>query len=245
MDFGSALFTSPASSFPNRSSLKGDGSGCSALRSPRPTPRRAIEEVYPSTLKTRSFPIPACAVDITAGDGHLYLLTNTFVPHTAATRQLRIEVFDTKNHTAKVLAPVDMTMVGSAIAHQALAFGDGTLWLYGYGGPASPEVVQISPSSGAVLAMTNSVPTIGGGSSRCRSNFGGLWLAGGPAGSAEPRADSQGFLGAENSLPRSIFSDFSELDRLARWRRESGVGGCRDGKGDRQNGQCKTPTRRL
>jgi hypothetical protein len=143
----------------------------------------AMEEVDPSTLATRTFPLPECAVDVAAGNGRIFLLTNTFVPHTAATRQLRIEVFDTSSHRATVLAPVDLTMIGSAIAHQTLAYGDGALWLYGHNGSGGTEVVQISPSSGAVLTSTSAVPGIGGVFPSAVANAGGLWLTGGPAGS--------------------------------------------------------------
>jgi hypothetical protein len=143
----------------------------------------ALEEVNPSTLTAETFPLPQCADDIAPGNGQLFLLTDTFVPGTAATRELRIEVFDTSRHRATVLAPVDLTMIGSAIAHQALAYGDGVLWLYGHNGTGGTTVVQISPSTGAVLASTSAVPVIGGVFPSVVANAGGLWLAGGPAGS--------------------------------------------------------------
>ena len=144
----------------------------------------AVEEVNPSSLATRTFPIPQCAVDLAAGNGHLFLAYNTWVPNTAATRQLRIEVFDTRTHRASALAPVDMTMIGSAIAHQTLAYGDGSLWLYGHSSSSSgnAEVVQISSTTGTVLTSTNAVPAIGGIFPSVVANAGGLWLAGGPAG---------------------------------------------------------------
>jgi hypothetical protein len=143
----------------------------------------AIEEVNPSSLSTRMFPLPQCADDIAAGNGQIFLLTDTFIPQTAATRELRIEVFDTSSHSARVLAPVDLTMIGSAIAHQALAYGNGSLWLYGHTSSGGTEVVQISPSTGAVLESTSAVPMIGGVFPSVVANAGGLWLAGGPAGS--------------------------------------------------------------
>ena len=136
-------------------------------------------------------------MDIAAGDGQLFLVTSDYVPDTAATQQLRIEVFDTTSHSSTLLAPVDMTLIGSAIAHQTLAYGDGSLWLYGYGSPSRPQVVQISPSTGAVITSTNSVPAIGGIFPAVVADAGGLWLAGGagggpnleliPGGSATPR----------------------------------------------------------
>jgi hypothetical protein len=161
----------------------------------------AIEELNPSTLSTRSFPLPACAADLVAGNGRLFLLTDTFVPHTAATRQLRIEVFDTSSHRAQVLAPVDMTMIGSAIAHQALAYGDGFLWLYGPTSAGKTEVVQISPSTGMALTATSAVPSIGGVFPAVVANAAGLWLAGGPAGGPDLELIRHG-----SSTPAQIYS---------------------------------------
>jgi hypothetical protein len=161
----------------------------------------ALEEVDPFTLKTRSFPLPACAVDIAAGNGQIFLLTDTFVPHTAATRQLRIETFDTRSYHAVVLAPVDLSMIGSAIAHQALTYGGGALWLYGYTSTGGTEVVQISPSSGAVLASTSDVPAIGGVFPAVVANSAGLWLAGGPGGSSTVELIPKG-----SSIPESAYA---------------------------------------
>jgi hypothetical protein len=138
----------------------------------------AIEEVDPTTLSTMRYGIPACAVDIAAGAGHIYLTTSTFVPDTAATQDVRIEVFDTNTHRSIVLPAIDMSLVGSAIAHTALAYGDGSLWLYGHGS----EIVKISPSTGAVLATMNDAPGIGGHFPTVVANTTGLWAAGGPGG---------------------------------------------------------------
>jgi hypothetical protein len=160
----------------------------------------AIEDVDPATLKTTLYPIQACAVDITTGPGRLFLVANNFVPGTAATRQLRIEVFDTTRHTSTVLRPVDVTLIGSAIAHQTLTYGDGALWLYGYGRPASPEVVEISPATGAVMTATTAVPGIGGVFPTVVANAGGLWLGGGPGG-----APNLELIVSGTSTPRQLY----------------------------------------
>jgi hypothetical protein len=160
----------------------------------------AIDEVDPATLKTSLYPIQACADDITAGQGQLFLETNNFVPGTAATRQLRIEIFNTKSHKSTVLPPVAMTLIGSAIAHQTLAYGNGSLWLYGYGNPSSPQVVQISPSTGAVMTTTNTVPAIGGIFPAVVANAGGLWLGGGPGG-----GQNLEFIPSGSSTPRQLY----------------------------------------
>lgn len=121
-----------------------------------------LEEVTPSTMATRSYPIPACATDIAAAGGQVYLLASEFVPGTAATRQLHLEVFDPRTGEARVLSPDVMSIVGSGIAHTAFAAGDGALWLYGYQMLAGPQVVRISPQTGMVTATFKSVPEIGG-----------------------------------------------------------------------------------
>jgi hypothetical protein len=167
---------------------------------PRSYKACAIEGVDPATLKTSMYPIPACAVDITAGQGHLFLATESFVPGTAATEQLRIEAFNTATHSSTMFEPVDMTLIGSAIAHQTLAYGAGTLWLYGYGRPSRPQVVQISTSTGAVITATNAVPAIGGIFPAVVADAGGLWLGGGPGG-----APNLEFIPRDSSTPKQLY----------------------------------------
>src|SRR5271165_2337897 len=81
-----------------------------------------------------------------------------------------------------------MTLVGSAIAHTAMVYGDGALWLWGYGASGGPgtgrdEVVQIPPSTGAVLRAVTGARGIGGIQPSMVVADGGLWLAGGAGGS--------------------------------------------------------------
>jgi hypothetical protein len=141
-----------------------------------------LEEVAPTTMATRSHPIPACATDIAAAGGRVYLLASEFVPGTAATRQLHLEVFDPRSGEARVLSPVVMSIVGSGIAHTAFAVGDGALWLYGPQMLAGPQVVRISPQTGMVTATFESVPEIGGIYPTVAADGAGLWLGGGPGG---------------------------------------------------------------
>lgn len=114
-----------------------------------------LAAVSTRSMAWRLYRIPACATDITSGNGRVYLLTNV-QQRSSNTRAYHVEVFDPRSASASVLAPVVLTNVGSAVAHTDLSFGDGALWLYGYvsGGP---EVVRIAPDSGAVEETLTSV----------------------------------------------------------------------------------------
>ncbi len=74
--------------------------------------------------------------------------------------------------------------VGSAVAHTDLTFGDGSLWLYGYA-TGTPEVVRISPVSGAVEGTIVNAPPIGGLYPAVAADAAGAWLGGGPGGTAQ------------------------------------------------------------
>ncbi len=141
-----------------------------------------LEEITPASMATRMFPIPACAADIAAGGGRLYLVTAEFVRGTAATQRLHVDVFDPGDGKAQVLSPVVMSVIGSAIAHIDFAYGDGALWLYGEQMLAGPEVVRISPSTGDVTATLKPATAIGGIAPAVAANGAGVWIAGGPGG---------------------------------------------------------------
>jgi hypothetical protein len=144
----------------------------------------AVESVEPVTLQTELYPVPACGPDAAAGGRDIYLTNVVYVPGTN-NEQIRIERFDTTTKQASVLAPVDLTLSGSAIAHTAFAYGDGSLWLWGYAaGTGKGVVVQISPATGAVRRVLSGAPAIGGAQPSMVVAGGGLWLAGGPGGSA-------------------------------------------------------------
>ena len=72
-----------------------------------------------------------------------------------------------------------MSVVGSAIAHTDFTYGGGALWLYAEQMLAGPEVVRISPATGAVTATLKPVPEIGGIDPAVAANGAGWWLAGG------------------------------------------------------------------
>lgn len=144
-----------------------------------------LEEITPSTMATRFFAIPDCPVDIASTGGEVAMITSAFVPGTAATRQLHLEVFDPATGRAQVLAPTVLTDAGSNIAHTALAGGDGALWLYAYQIPTGPQVVRISPQTGTVTATVTDPPAIGGLYPGVAADSAGEWLGGGPGGPPE------------------------------------------------------------
>jgi len=146
------------------------------------TVRCALERVDPARLSPVAHDLSACGINIVAGQGQLYLETETGQRGTNNV-VLGIEAFSTSTHLSRILTPDVMTVVGSADAHTQLAYADGNLWLYGYTNHA--EVVQVSPDSGAVVqTFTTGVPEIGGTEPLIAAGPGGVWLAGGAGGSS-------------------------------------------------------------
>lgn len=137
-----------------------------------------IESVDPASLRTRRYPLSECGLDVTVGGDQIYLGSLTHVTGTNTT-QLRIERFDPATGQATVLAPVDMTLVGSSRAHTTMTYGDGSLWLW-----SGDQVDQISPSTGAVVRTVTVAASTESGQPYMVAAEGGLWLAGGPGDSA-------------------------------------------------------------
>lgn len=145
--------------------------------------RCAIESVNPRTLQRQLYPGAACGPNVAVGGSQIYLTDVTYVGD-SNDEQIQIERFNTVTRRATVLAPVDMTVAGSAIAHTSMIYDDGSLWLWGNEAPhgsgaGRDEVVQISASSGAVLRTITGVPGIGGIQPSMVVTDGGLWLSGG------------------------------------------------------------------
>lgn len=144
-----------------------------------------VEPVNPVTLDPGAFlAIPRCGPNIAVGDGYLYLTGVTYQKGTN-NETIQIERVDTATDHVTLLAPVVMTLVGSAIAHTAMTYGEGSLWLDGYDQASkdgAAEVVQISPATGGVINTITGVPAIGGAQPAMVANRGGLWLASGAGG---------------------------------------------------------------
>jgi hypothetical protein len=141
-----------------------------------------VARLDPVTLSRVTFPIAACGINTVAHSGTLYLEDENEAFGTNNVT-ISIETVSMATHVSTVLTPVDITVVGSERAHTQLAYADGWLWLYGY--TTSPEVVQVSPTSGAVIhVFTSGVPEIGGTEPLISAGPGGVWLAGGAGGSS-------------------------------------------------------------
>jgi hypothetical protein len=142
----------------------------------------ALEEVNPTSLQRHLYPVPGCGPDAAVHGQEIYL-TSVSYPKDSNNEQIRIERFDTATKRATVLAPLDMTLGGSSIAHTAMTYGAGSLWLWGYAIGTGNTVAQISPSTGTLVRTITGVPNIGGIQPSMVVAGGGLWLAGGPGGS--------------------------------------------------------------
>ena len=181
--------------------------------SPRTFTKCGVEEIDPKTFKKTLYSLPKCALDVVGAPNKLYLAVSTpIASHNPNVLAIRMEVFDTRTHRTNVLTPIDAKLVGSSVAHQALAYGNGSLWFYGYGSPATPEVVRISPSSGKVLSKSTHVPGIGGVFPAVLATNGAVWMAGGGGG---PPSIERMRLGAK--LPSTVFTgpQDSSIDWLA------------------------------
>ena len=141
-----------------------------------------IESGVPTTLRTRRYSLAACGAYFAIGGGAIYLAAISFERGTN-NDLVHIERFNPTTGHSTVMAPVVMTLVGSAQAHAAFAYADDSLWFRGYGTPGTPsdDLVQVSPSTGAVVRtiadsasplLTDEPSLLGNGDS--------LWLASGP-----------------------------------------------------------------
>jgi hypothetical protein len=110
----------------------------------------ALARINPETLARVDSTIPACGGAYAVyGDGAALVLTQHFVRGTAATNDMRLERVDPRTGHGVILSPVDFVFDGSAVAHGAMAYGDGALWIAGNDG-STPSLVEVSPVTGAI-----------------------------------------------------------------------------------------------
>ncbi len=140
---------------------------------PGPGPGCPVRRLNARTLKvTGTFSLSTCGVNAVAGlNGSVDV--ETFTGRRGTNNfDIHIESLSTTTGVSTTFAPTVLTVAGSGIVHNQLAYFDGWLWL-----DARSEIVQISPVTGAVVSTTTGVPA---------DSFlplvspgpGGLWLAG-------------------------------------------------------------------
>ena len=144
------------------SSGTGTGAGC------------VLESVDPDTLRTRSFPLPACGGYLAVGGGRIFVLADIPVLDRSQD-QLHLEVFDPSTHRATVMNPVALTTLGSERAHLAMAYDRGSVWLYG----GKTTVLELSTATGAVVGTLSGIPVGGSGHPSLVGNRAGLWFTSG------------------------------------------------------------------
>lgn len=145
----------------------------------------AVERVGATGGPGPLHPLPSCGLSMVPGPaGDLYVAAFAGVRGTND-YQVRTEVFDPATGSVHVRSPVDLTLVGSSIAHTALAYGDGSLWLYGLpAGATGPALVRITPATGAVAAVWHHLAAIGGHFPLLVAGRSGVWAAPGVGGAA-------------------------------------------------------------
>jgi hypothetical protein len=149
----------------------GHGTGC------------RVGRVDPATMDAVTFALPACGMNVAVGPGALFFDT-AVADVKSQTYAIHIERFSMSTHTSTVFPAVSATLLlGSDIAHTQLAYADGSLWLYA--ARNGPEVLRLSPSTGAVEHRYTNVPQIGGYLPLIAATPGYLWLAGGAGSGAD------------------------------------------------------------
>lgn len=144
--------------------------------------RCSVEEVDPATMRrVHRYSLEACGDYVASGGGDIFLAVITFISPTN-TQSVRLERFDPATGRSVVLAPIDLTVSGSSRAHCELAYADGELWFWGSGTPGMPSdnLVEISPSTGAVLDTFPSrvLPSPGSPRNLLTGQGDNLWIAG-------------------------------------------------------------------
>jgi hypothetical protein len=159
----------------------------------------ALAEVQPVSLRTTTYPLPACGSYVTVGGGKIFLADSVFTEATDSDA-FHIESFDTATHAATVMDPVDITTTGTGYAHMDMTFAAGSLWL----APWSNDVLEISTSTGAVVRTISGEPTSNGGHPIVAGTANGLWSAPGVGG---PEVIDH--LTPQSSTPVNVFTGSS------------------------------------
>ncbi len=130
----------------------------------------SIEEVDPTTLQFHRYPIPACGYYVVVGNGLMYIAGDM---SSSNSDEFHLEIFDPATKHTTIKTPVMITTQGSGRAHMDMTYGAGSIWMTYWGS----ELVQVSPSTGAVLRKITNAPPSEGGHGTIVANGGGLWVA--------------------------------------------------------------------
>jgi hypothetical protein len=136
----------------------------------------SIEQVDPMTLQHHIYPISACGDYMALGNGLIYIAGDV---SSINSDEFHLEIFNPTTKHATVMNPVIVTTQGSGRAHMDMTYGAGSIWMTYWGS----ELVQVSPSTGAIIHRITNAPPSEGGHGTIVANGGGLWIAEG-AGSA-------------------------------------------------------------
>jgi hypothetical protein len=147
----------------------------------------SIEEIDPITLQGHIYPISVCGYYMAVGNGLIYIAGDVSAINND---EFHLEIFNPATKHSTVMNPVMITTEGSGRAHMDMAYGAESIWMSYWGS----ELVQVSPSTGAVLRSITNAPPSEGGHGTIVANGGGLWIAEGTSSAAaiyRLAADSQ------------------------------------------------------
>ncbi len=137
---------------------------------PTRPPSCSIEEIDPVTLQNHIYPLAVCGYYVALGNGLIYIAGDVSAINND---EFHLEIFNPETKRSIVMNPVMITTQGSGRAHMDMTYGAGSIWMTYWGS----ELVQISPSSGAVLNKITNAPQSEGGHGTIVANRGGLWIA--------------------------------------------------------------------
>lgn len=175
-DFNGAFVPDELVESRDRLWLVSDGSGKEGCRA---------GELGISAENVTTYPLARCGINATASGPYLFLETMTADVHTQ-TYAVHIERFSTTTHRSNLFAgTVAELFLGSDAAHTQLAYVGGWLWFYAnLAGHRSSSLLQISPSTGAVVRSYSPVPPIVSAEPFIVGTPGHVWLSGGPGSGA-------------------------------------------------------------
>jgi len=130
-------------------------------------------------MAVTTHPLPRCGINITAGDGSIYLEA-AVADVKNETYAIHVERFSVADGRTTLDPSAASVFLGSDIAHTQFEFADGWLWLF-----FDNEVLQISPTTGLVVRRFTSTINQGGAEPLIVGDDGDVWFAGGAGSGAQ------------------------------------------------------------